>query len=127
MTTLAEVCQNFEDELEALEPADADLAVRIRGLITRLARDASEHVADHRHGEVAAIVQRCHEALFALSAEAEDPEDRRCRYRSRAAVLNLLVLADGIAGFHEGKQKPADVAALRDLVAGALADLEPAA
>jgi hypothetical protein len=41
--------------------------------------------------------------------------------------LNLLVLADGIARFHEGKQKPADVAALRDLVADALADLEPAA
>jgi hypothetical protein len=123
MTTLREICQNFEDELEELVPASADLASRIKGLITRLAKDASEHVADDGMGEIPALLQRCHEALAALAAEAEDAEDRRCRYRSRAAVLNLLLLADGVARFHGGKQKPADVAALRDLVADALSGL----
>jgi hypothetical protein len=123
MTSLSEVCDDFQTGLEALEPVDADMAVRLRGLITRLVRDASEHVADYGMGEIPALLQRCREALAALAAEAEDPENRQCRYQSRAAVLNLLVLADGVARFHEGKQKPADVAALRDLVADALTGL----
>jgi len=71
--------------------ADGDLAANLRGLVTRLVRDAAEHVADQGLGEVAAIVQRSHEVLTALSAEAQDADDRQCRYRSRAAVLNLLV------------------------------------
>jgi hypothetical protein len=126
--TLPEVCQKFEDDLAELEPASADLASRFKGLITRLARDAAEHVGDYGMGEVPALLQLCHDALAALKAEAGDPDDRRLRYRSRQAVLNLLVISAGIARFHEGKQKPADVAALRDLVADALAGLvEPAA
>jgi len=123
MTTLAEVCDDFQAGLEALEPADADMAVRLRGLITRLVRDASEHVGEDGVGEVVAIVQRSHEVLTALAAEAEDPDDRRCRYQSRAAVLNLLVLADGVGRFHAGRRKAADVAVLRDLVADALREL----
>jgi hypothetical protein len=126
MTSLSEVCDDFQTGLEALEPADADLAVRFRGLITRLARDAIEHVAEHRHGEIPALLQLCHDALAALKAEAEDL-DRASRYASRRAILNVLSMCDGIARFQEGKQKPADVAALRDLVADALAGLvEPA-
>ena len=128
MTSLSEVCDDFQTGLEVLEPADDDLSARIRALITRLVRDAAEHVAVCEMGEIPALLQRCREALSALAAEAEDSEDRRCRYQSRAAVLNLLVLADGVARFHAGRRKAADVAALRDLVADALAGLaEPAA
>ncbi len=123
MTTLSESCNKFADALEELEPADADLPARLKGLITWLVRGASEHVAEHSMGEVAAIVQRCHEALSTLSAERGDPDDRRSRYRSRAAVPNLLIMVDGVARFHQGKQKPANVAALRELVADALSGL----
>jgi hypothetical protein len=126
MTSLPELCDEFQDELERLEPTEADLPPRIRGLITRLVRDAVEHVVEHRLGEVTALVQLCGDALQAL--EAEDLEDRASRYAVRRAVLNVLAMCDGISRFHEGRQKPADVAALRDLVAGALAGLvEPAA
>jgi len=123
MTTLSEICGEFLDDAERLEPADDDLSARLKGLIMRLARDAAAHVGESRHGEIPALMQRSHQALAALAAEAEDPDDRQCRYRSRAAVLDLLILADGIARFHEGRQKPADVAVLRDLVADALASL----
>lgn len=128
MTTLSESCNEFADALEEIEPADADLSARLKGLITRLAKDAVEHVGVHRHGEIPALLQLCCDALAALEAEAEDLEDRASRYASRRAILNVLSMCDGIARFHEGRQKPSDVAALRDLVAGALAGLgEPAA
>jgi hypothetical protein len=107
-----------------LEPADADLPARLRGLITRLAKDAAEHVAEHRHGEI----QLCCDALAALEAEAEDREDRILRCGSRQAILNLLRMCHRIVLFDESRTNPADVAALRDLVADALAGLvEPAA
>jgi hypothetical protein len=110
---------------QRLDPADAVLSARLRGLITRLVRDAAEHVMACSMGEIAAIVQRSHEVLTALAAEAEDPDDRQCRYRSRAAVLNLLVLADGVARFHAATraQQRKSVDALRDLVADALSGL----
>jgi hypothetical protein len=111
-----------------LEPADADLPARLRGLITRLAKDAAEHVAEHRHGEIPALLQLCCDALAALEAEAEDREDRILRCGSRQAILNLLRMCHRIVLFDESRTKPADVAALRDLVADALAGLvEPAA
>jgi hypothetical protein len=69
------------------------------------------------------LLKLSHDALAALKAEAEDPEDRVSRYASRRAILNVLSMRTGIARFHEGKQKAADIAALRDLVAQALAGL----
>jgi hypothetical protein len=129
MTTLSEICDDFQDELERLEPADDDLSARIRGLITRLVREAAEHVADYALGEIPALLQRSHEALTALAAEAEDPEDRRCRHRRQSAVLSLLIFADAVARFHEGSraEQRRTVDALRDRVAEALAGLvEPA-
>jgi hypothetical protein len=129
MTTLAETCLAFLDELEALEPADDGLPARLKGLILRLVRDAAEHVADHSMGEVPAITQLAGEALRAIADEAEDPEARRCRYRRQSSVLSLLIFADAVARFHEGSraEQRRTVDALRDRVAEALADLvEPA-
>lgn len=64
MTSLSEVCDDFQTGLEALEPADADLSLRIRGLVTRLVRDAAEHVADYGMGEIPALLHRSREVLF---------------------------------------------------------------
>jgi hypothetical protein len=130
MSTLAEICDEFQTGVEALNPGAEDYAVHIRGLITRLVQAIVELVgAEYSMGEIPAIVARGHEALAALSGEAEAPEDRRCRYRSRAAVLNLLMLADGIQSHHAGSraQQRRTAEALRDLVADALSDLVEAA
>jgi hypothetical protein len=70
-------------------------------------------------------MQRIHEALSAIAAEAEDPDDRHRRYARQAALLNLLILVDGIVRFHASKRRANDVAALRDLVADALRPLVP--
>jgi hypothetical protein len=127
MTSLSEVCDAFQTGLEALEPADADLAANLRGLVTRLARDAAEHISASRHGEVAALMQLAGEALNAVADEAEDREDRSPRYASRQAILNLLRMCHRIVLFDESRKKPADVAALRNGVAYALSDLVEAA
>ena len=120
---LSDILEAFQREVE--EQLDPDThATRLPHLVTKLAKDAAALIADHNLGEIPALCQRCHDILAALAAEAEDPEDRQCRYRCRAAVLNLLVLADGVARFHaSGRRKPTDLAALRDLVADALRDL----
>ena len=125
MKGLAEICDDFQTGLEALEPADADMAVRLKGLITRLMRDAIEHVADHSMGEIPAITQRCGEALAAIAAEAQSPEDRRCRYRRRAALVNLAILVDATQSHHAGSraQQRKSVEELRDQVAASLQGL----
>jgi hypothetical protein len=126
--SLSEACQEFVDALDEI-PADGEPPARLRPLITRLAKDAVEHVAEHRHGEISALLQRSYLALAALSAEIENPDDRQCRYRRQAALLDLVILVDAVTRFHAATraQQRASVDALRDLVAAALSDLvEPA-
>jgi hypothetical protein len=106
-----------------LEPASADLASLFKGLITRLAKDAVDRVAEHSMGEIPAIIQLSSEALFALATEADDPNDRGQRYRSRQAVLNLLTLCEGIVRFDASKRRSQDLAALRRMITAALQDL----
>jgi hypothetical protein len=100
------------------------MGVRLRGLITKLVRDASEHVADYGMGEVPALMQRCHEALVALATRIENPDERWYRYQSRTAVLNLLTLADTIQSHHAGSraQQRKTLDALRRLISSALAE-----
>jgi hypothetical protein len=124
---LSEISEAFQREVEELEPADADLSARLKGLIIRLARDAAEHVGESRHGEVAALLQLAGEALNAMADEAADHEDRSLRYGSRQAILNLLRMCHQIVLFDESRKKPADVAALRDLVADALSGIDHSA
>jgi hypothetical protein len=58
-----------------------------------------------------------------VQAEAEDAGDRQRRYARQQAVVNLLLLCEGVARFHTGRRRPEDVDALRALIAGALAPL----
>jgi hypothetical protein len=87
---------------------DDDLPDRLMRLITRLIRDAAELVAEHSMGEIPALLQRCHKALTAIAAEAEEREYRRCRYRRQGAVLNLLILVDGVARYRTESQVKKD-------------------
>jgi hypothetical protein len=120
---LSDICEAFQREVEELDPDTH--ATRLPHLVAKLTKDAVALIADHNLGEIPGLCQRAQELLTALAAEAEDPEDRQCRYRSRAAMLNLLLLADGVARFHAAThaQQRASVDALRDLVAGALSSL----
>ncbi len=124
---LSDLCDRFQVEAEALDPAADDTADELRGLIHKLARDAADHVADYGLGEVPALMRRCREALAALAAEVVDAEDagedRRRRYDRRQAVLNLLVFCEGVRRFHASKGKPDDLTEFRGQVADALADL----
>jgi hypothetical protein len=122
---LSDICDQFQREVEELDLSAEDYAAHLRRLIMKLVRDAAEHVDGYGRGEIPALMQRCHEALVALATEAEDVEDRQCRYQRQAGMLNLMVLADSIARFHAAThaQQRKSVDALRDLVADALAGL----
>jgi len=123
--TLPELCEAFQDQVEALDPGDGSHAARLAQMVKKLARDAAEHFGDHHLGEIPAVLQRCQELVAALAAEAEDADDRLGRYRRQQALLSLLVLCGAIRAYHAGThaQRRAMVDALRGQVADALAGL----
>jgi hypothetical protein len=116
---LSAICDTFAAEVEALDPKADDFGVDLRRLILKLARDATAEFADHDLGEVPALLERCRYVIAWLKSAAED-EDRQRRYGRQQALLNLLVLCEGICRFHDSKRKAADVDALRNLIGDAL-------
>jgi hypothetical protein len=84
---LSNLCDGFQTSVESLNPKDAEFTFDLRVLVMRLVSALAVLVGDYPHGEIAALMQLCHEVLVALAAEAdldteaEDPERRRCRYR----------------------------------------------
>ena len=124
---LNEICNAFASDAEALDPKSEDYRVELRSLVLKLARDAAAHVESHSFGEIPALLQRCYELLAWLKSEADDPEDRARRYGRAQAVLNLLQLCDGIARFHTGRRKAAELARFRVLIVDALQGLVPEA
>jgi hypothetical protein len=98
---LSELCSTYQDEVEKLAEAD-DYLVRLAGLTQRLAKDATEQIADYPHGEPVALIQLCGQVLQWSASEAAAPEDRQRRHGRQQAVIVLLVFCHAIAGFHGG-------------------------
>ena len=123
--SLGDICETFQDQVDALNPGDGSHAGRLTQMVRKLARDVVEHLGDHHLGEIPAVLQRISELMAALAAEAEDADDRLGRYRRQQALLSLLVLCGAIRAYHAGThaQRRAMVDALRGQVADALAGL----
>jgi hypothetical protein len=122
---LSEICDAFATEVEALDPKDEDHPTDLRVLVLKLVRDAATHFAEYQYGEVSALIELARLVLAWISAEAEDA-DRSRRYGRERALLDLLVLCEGVRVFHTGsKRKAADVDAFRVQIGDALRGLMP--
>jgi hypothetical protein len=122
---LSQLCDEFQREVEALDPKADDYAAELLALVKKLVRDAAAHVADYHLGEIPALLELSRLVLAWLKSEAEDPADRSRRYARQRAVLDLLTFCENVRHFHASKGKSDDLAQFRAQVADALRSLVP--
>jgi hypothetical protein len=123
--TLTDLCNKFQTDVEALDEADLGHATQLAVLVRKLAFGATAYFADYPYGEVPAIIELTRIVLAWLKAEAEDTNDRQRRYARQQAVVNLLMLCEGLSRFHTGKRRGSDTATLRGQIGEALRGLIP--
>ena len=124
---LSQLCETFQTEVAQLDPGEQDYAVRLAGLTQKLARNATELIADYPFGESVALIQLCAQVLQWLKSERDDPDDRQRRYARQQPVLDLLVFCHALGGHYDGTaaRQRENLAERRVRIADALRPLVP--